>query len=64
MDNNYEPIEVAETKWINHCEDFLRRGWTPKKWVKLPDFIRTPRMEEYYKQLKKRINKNGSRTNA
>ncbi|WP_017850449.1 hypothetical protein ACO1KB_07185 [Leptospira interrogans serovar Szwajizak] len=62
--DSYEPIEVAETKWINHCEDFLRRGWTPKKWVKLPDFIKTPRMEEYYKQLKKRINKNDSGPNT
>ncbi|EMO30091.1 hypothetical protein LEP1GSC170_1452 [Leptospira interrogans serovar Bataviae str. HAI135] len=61
---DYEPIEDAEKKWINHCEDFLRRGWTPRRWAKLPDFIKTPKMEEYYKKLKKRIQTNDTRRNS
>ncbi|EKO51471.1 hypothetical protein LEP1GSC127_2928 [Leptospira kirschneri str. 200801925] len=44
-----------EDIWIDHCEEFLRRGWTPRRWKDLPDYLKTERMREYYVELKKRI---------
>ncbi|EMK12899.1 MULTISPECIES: hypothetical protein [Leptospira] len=56
----FEPIETAEQRWINHCEDFLRRGKIPSRWSELPDWIKTERIRMYYIELKKRIESNES----
>ncbi|EMF82185.1 hypothetical protein LEP1GSC188_3375 [Leptospira weilii serovar Topaz str. LT2116] len=56
----FEPIEKSEERWINHCEDFLKRGKTPARWEELPDWIKTERIRKYYVELKKRIVSNES----
>ncbi|MDI7187124.1 hypothetical protein QMM42_13025 [Leptospira santarosai] len=48
-------LKHAEDLWIDHCEDFLRRGWTPRRWKDLPEYIKTERMKKYYAELKRRI---------
>ncbi|MDI7190876.1 hypothetical protein [Leptospira santarosai] len=53
-------LKHAEDLWIDHCEDFLRRGRTPRRWKDLPEYIKTERMREYYIELKRRIKKNES----
>ncbi|EKN88999.1 hypothetical protein LEP1GSC034_3869 [Leptospira interrogans str. 2003000735] len=53
----FEPIEIAEEKWIKHCEDSLNRGKTPPRWEVIPGWIKTDRMRKYYVELKKRIMK-------
>ncbi|WP_426486824.1 hypothetical protein [Leptospira interrogans] len=47
-----------EDIWIDHCEEFLRLGKTPRRWNELPEYIKTERMKEYYIELKKRIERN------
>ncbi|WP_017863720.1 hypothetical protein [Leptospira santarosai] len=53
-------LKHAEDLWIDHCEDFLRRGWTPRRWKDLPDYLKTERMRKYYIELKRRIESNES----
>ncbi|EMM77071.1 hypothetical protein [Leptospira santarosai] len=48
-------LKHAEDLWIDHCEYFLRRGWTPRRWKDLPEYIKTERMKKYYAELKRRI---------
>ncbi|WP_081100613.1 hypothetical protein [Leptospira weilii] len=52
---SFTDLKRSEDLWINHCEDFLRRGFIPKRWNELPEYIKTERMKEYYIQLKRRI---------
>ncbi|WP_001288295.1 hypothetical protein [Leptospira interrogans] len=47
-----------EDVWIEHCENFLRRGRTPRHWNDLPDYLKTERMKKYYIELKRRIESN------
>ncbi|RHX89882.1 hypothetical protein [Leptospira stimsonii] len=65
MSNEEGSIELkrAEDLWINHCEDFLRRGKILKRWNELPVYLKTERMKEYYIELKRRIESNESAKN-
>ncbi|WP_025183491.1 hypothetical protein [Leptospira kirschneri] len=60
MSNEEGSIDIkrSEDIWIEHCENFLRRGWIPRRWNDLPEYIKTERMKEYYIELKRRIESN------
>ncbi|WP_232380503.1 hypothetical protein [Leptospira ainlahdjerensis] len=60
MSNEEGSIDIkrSEDLWIDHCEDFLRRGKILKRWNELPEYIKTERMKEYYIELKRRIESN------
>ncbi|WP_036057217.1 hypothetical protein [Leptospira noguchii] len=60
MSHEEDPIGLkrSEDLWINHCENFLRRGWTPRRWKDLPDYLKTERMRKYYVELRRRTESN------
>ncbi|QOI33590.1 hypothetical protein [Leptospira interrogans] len=57
-EEGFTDLKRSEDLWIEHCEDFLRRGKKPYNWEKLPEYIKTARMKEYYIELKRRIKSN------
>lgn len=41
--------------WKAHCEEMFRAGSNPSSFSKLPKYLQTDEMKEYYVKLSKRI---------
>lgn len=41
--------------WQAHCEAIFKSGYKPRSYSKLPDYLKTEEMKEYYQKLSKRI---------